>query len=174
MECQILENNYYIHNDLVILGCTLWTDYRLLDPIIPQELAMLEAQKTINDFKYIRNSSEKYRKLRPKDCLDSHNNSLMFLKHSLDKFKSHKVGIVTHHPPIVKCINPRYSNTSINSSYASNLDKFVAESNALFWVSGHTHYSVDYMLGNTRIISNPKGYSTDLNPDFVDDLVIEV
>lgn len=26
------------------------------------------------------------------------------------------------------------------------------------WVHGHTHMSVDYMVGSCRVVSNPRGY----------------
>lgn len=27
------------------------------------------------------------------------------------------------------------------------------------WIHGHTHEKADYMIGNTRIVSNPRGYN---------------
>ncbi len=42
------------------------------------------------------------------------------------------------------------------------------------WVHGHTHYSFDYMVGNCRVICNPRGYSNIDNPDFNPNLVVEI
>lgn len=171
----VLENDYYIYKDLVVLGCTLWTDYKLLEPLVSQSMAMNECYKRMNDFNQIRNSDEGYRKLAPKDLLFAHYESLNFLKTYLEVFKDWNIGIVTHHPPTIKCIEPSYHKDIVSTAYASNLDEFVAYSGAKFWVSGHTHFSCDFMLGDTRVISNPRGYwPNHLNPNFVKDLVIEI
>jgi hypothetical protein len=42
-------------------------------------------------------------------------------------------------------------------------------------VHGHIHENNDYMVGNCRIISNPRGYhGMELNPNFNPRLDIEV
>jgi predicted phosphodiesterase len=171
----VLENDYYIYKDLVVLGCTLWTDYKLFEPVTPQALTMNECYNRMNDFNQIRNSDYNYRKLAPRDLLFAHKQSIDFLKTYLDIFKDYNIGIVTHHPPTIKCIDPKYHKDLVSAAYASNLDEFVAYSGAKFWVSGHSHYSVDFMLGNTRVISNPSGYwPNHLNPNFIKDLVITI
>jgi len=154
----ILENDYYIHNDLVILGCTLWTDYKLFDPIVPQSLAMNHCYTGMNDFSRIRNSDKDYRKIRPNDLLAKNIESLDFLTTYLEVFKDWKVGVATHHSPSIKGVNPIHHKDILSSSYASNLDEFVGYSGAKFWAFGHTHYKVDTYIGDTRFISNPKGY----------------
>lgn len=171
----VLENDYYIYKDLVVLGCTLWTDYKLLEPLVHQALAMNQCYNRMNDFNQIRNSDEGYRKLAPRDLLFAHYESIDFLKTYLEVFKGWNVGIVTHHPPTIKCIEPSYHKDIVSAAYASNLDEFVAYSGAKFWVSGHSHMSCDFMLGDTRVISNPGGYwPNHLNPNFVKDLVITI
>jgi predicted phosphohydrolase len=171
----VLENDYYIYKDLVILGCTLWTDYKLFEPLIPQGMAMNECYKRMNDFNCIRNSNEGYRKLAPKDLLLAHYESLNFLETYLEVFKDLNVGIVTHHSPTIKCLEPSYHKDIVSAAYASNLDEFVAYSGAKFWVKGHDHMSCNFMLGNTRVISNPCGYwPNHLNLNFVKDLVVTI
>ena len=170
----VLENDYYIYKDLVILGCTLWTDYRLLDPIIPQGLAMHECYKVMNDFNTIRNSSYGYRKMHSVDVLNAHKESVDFLSSYLEVFKDWNVGVITHHPPSIRCINPKHHKDIISCAYASNLDELVAYSKAKFWVTGHTHYSCRFMLGDTLVVSNPAGYNVSPNTNFIKDLVIEV
>ena len=41
------------------------------------------------------------------------------------------------------------------------------------WVHGHVHHSVGYVLGETQVLCNPRGYA-DENPAFDPALVIEV
>ena len=170
----VLENDFYIYKDLVILGCTLWTDYRLLEPIVPKELAMSTCYKGMNDFNLIRNSDKEYRKIIPSDLLKAHMDSVDFLKTYLEVFKGCDIGIITHHAPSIKCIDPKYHKDILSAAYASNLDEFVAYSGAKFWVSGHTHYYYRFMLGDTLVLSHPRGYINDINPFFDPKLVEEV
>ena len=49
----------------------------------------------------------------------------------------------------------------------------VEQSGAKLWIHGHTHGSRDYMLGQTRVICNPRGYPP-FNQQFNPNLVVEV
>lgn len=43
------------------------------------------------------------------------------------------------------------------------------------WVHGHMHNSVDYRVGATRVVTNPRGYAGhEINPNFNPQLVIEI
>ena len=62
--------------------------------------------------------------------------------------------IITHHAPSFK------SSCSINPlapAFCNNLDQLVKESGAKLWIHGHTHNACDYMIRNTRVVSNPVG-----------------
>lgn len=170
----VLENDYYIYKDLVILGCTFWTDYKLLEPVVPQSLAMNTCEQGMNDFFRIRNSNNNYKQLRAKDLLQAHKESLDFLSAYLEVFKDLNIGIITHHSPSIKCIDPKYHNDILSAAYASNLDEFVAYSGAKFWITGHTHYKYKFMLGDTLVLSNPMGYINNINPNFIPNLVEEI
>jgi hypothetical protein len=63
----------------------------------------------------------------------------------------------------------------IDAAYASNLDDLVAASRARLWIHGHTHRAADYIIGETRVVSNPRGYA-DLweETGFKPELVIEI
>jgi predicted phosphodiesterase len=52
----------------------------------------------------------------------------------------------------------------VSAAYASHLDSLVAASHARLWTHGHLHRPADYWIGDTRIVSNPRGY-----PDEVKD-----
>ncbi len=55
--------------------------------------------------------------------------------------------IITHFAPSSKSA----------STFCNNLDQLVKESGAKLWIHGHTHESCDYMIRNTRVVSNPVG-----------------
>ena len=48
----------------------------------------------------------------------------------------------------------------------------IEEKKPALWIHGHAHNSVDYTIGETRILSNPRGYSNRLNRNFDDNLII--
>ncbi len=83
--------------------------------------------------------------------------------------------VVTHHGPSLKSIHPRYEGSPINQFFASDLDWLIESRKPAFWVQGHTHESLDYKIGDTRVVCNPFGYVRESeNPNFNPKLVIEV
>jgi hypothetical protein len=47
----------------------------------------------------------------------------------------------------------------MNGAYSSSLDDFIMDHPQIkTWVHGHMHDAVDYMIGTTRLLSNPRGY----------------
>jgi hypothetical protein len=47
----------------------------------------------------------------------------------------------------------------MNGGYHSHLEYFIMDHPQIkTWVHGHMHDAVDYMIGETRILSNPRGY----------------
>jgi Icc-related predicted phosphoesterase len=66
--------------------------------------------------------------------------------------------VVTHHAPSHRSLSKDVRTDPLAPAYASALDDFVAQSGADLWIHGHTHIRCDYYLGNTRVISNPRGY----------------
>ena len=42
------------------------------------------------------------------------------------------------------------------------------------WIHGHTHFNVDYKIGQTRVVTNQRGYVDTPNETFDPSLVLEV
>ena len=83
--------------------------------------------------------------------------------------------VVTHHGPSLKSIHPRYEGSPINQFFASDLEWIINSRRPAIWVQGHTHESLDYKIGDTRIVCNPFGYVRESeNPNFDPKLIIEV
>lgn len=171
----ILENDFVVIKDWVFLGATLWTDFRN-----GNALDMMEASQCMNDYKTIR-ITPKYRKMNPDDTYNFHKKSKQFLSEKLKEFKDSKVWILTHHGPSYQSVHSKYKNSGIaNSAYVSDLDEFILSHPQIkYWSHGHTHESFDYMIGDCRVICNPRGYyngynSNDLNQNFNPNLEIEI
>ena len=71
-----------------------------------------------------------------------------------------KYVVCTHHSPSHQSCHPRYKHDQImNGGYHSDLEQFIMDRpNIKLWTHGHTHEDFDYMVGNTRVVCNPRGY----------------
>ncbi len=165
-----LENDEVVINDTRILGCTLWTDFMLLGDD-SRGTAMFEAHQQMNDYRLIRRSP-RYSKLRPSDTRSIHLTSVRWLEARLSKPFAGKTVIVTHHAPSAKSLDPRYPVELISTAFASPLETLVRESRADLWIHGHTHYCADYRIGDTRVVSNQRGYPDEPAPGFDSELVL--
>ncbi len=166
----ILENDYVKIKDWVFLCCTLWTDFRNENP-----LEMMESGRYMNDYKTIRIGSN-YRKLNPDDTLKAHRQSKQFLLKKLEEFKNEKIWIATHHAPSHRSISPKYKTFSCNSAFCSDLDDLILNHPIIkYWSHGHIHESMDYMIGECRVLCNPRGYfPMEINPDFDPNLEVKL
>lgn len=167
-----LENNYKIIDDIVFIGATLWTDFKLYGESF-QLWDMQNSVKYMNDYKYNHyEDNGELRLLRPEDTLDMFNKSFEFIRDTVKKFSDKKVVIITHHAPSIKSIHAKYLNGFSNACYASNLEQFILlNPNIKLWIHGHVHNNFDYIIGDTRVVCNPRGYemymeNLEFNPDF--------
>lgn len=71
-----------------------------------------------------------------------------------------KIVVVGHHAPTKASTHPRYADeTLINGAYSSDLTDFILDRPQIkLWTHGHTHHVLDYMVGTTRVLCNPRGY----------------
>jgi predicted phosphodiesterase len=160
----VASNDVHSIDGVDFLGCTLWTNFDLFGD---RHKAMVLAGDMMNDFSKIRVDNYR-RKFRPADALARHNESVAFLKNGLARSNASQKVVVTHHKPIATAGDlkaPDGYPDLIQANYCSDLtaDFFVDGPDA--WVFGHTHQSVDAVVGRdrgrgrgpTRLISNAKG-----------------
>lgn len=155
------------------IGMTLWTDFQLYGT--PVE-SMSIAAKSLEDFRCIKiERGYKYRKLTPADTVRLHRASLEFLQNELDRSFEGLTIVVTHHAPSPSSIASRYAESPLNPAFVSNLEELIRHYQPSLWVHGHVHDSFDYMIGQTRVICNPRGYFPhELNPLFDPGLVVQL
>mgnify|MGYP003672646938 CR=1 FL=1 len=144
-------------------ACTLWTDMNRGDPIV-----MVDAMQ-MSDYRLITKAGHP---LRPTDTLKMHETSMEYLRDSVQEGDV----VVTHHAPSEQSIDKsRYGDVPINFCYYTELSEFILEKKPALWIHGHTHVSNDYMIGDTRVVCNPRGYvGHEVNPNFDPELVVEV
>lgn len=167
-----LQNESIVIDGVRFLVATLWTDFNLIGN---QPLAMVMAQTTMNDYKLILQNDRNSAKLLPATVLHEHNVSMEFLTEELNKDFDGPTVVATHHAPSEQSCLPDFRGDPNNFCYASNLERFVDTFDIALWVHGHVHGSVDYMIGDTRVACNPRGYVGHAeNVNFDPNLLLEV
>lgn len=150
-----LERDSKLINDVLFVGGTLWTDCNKDDPLTLHALTDL-----MNDFTCIRNDGHDYTKLRPIHTMSRHQQTLDYFKIILEQNKDKKCVIVGHHAPSFQSIAPEYvSQNLMNGAFVSDLSEFILDHPQIkLWIHGHMHANFDYLIGDTRVICNPRGY----------------
>jgi Icc-related predicted phosphoesterase len=158
----ILENETVDILDYTFIGATVWTNMNDED-----SLTLYHTTSMMNDFHSIKNSARtvnewgKPARLTPEDTVAAHKKSMDYINHITYNRPNYKFIVVGHHCPSFKSVHPKYANDKImNGAFASDLDDFIAYRPQIrLWTHGHTHEQFDYMIGETRIVCNPRGYS---------------
>jgi len=163
-ECAKFPNVYFLErdtkviDDVVFIGGTLWTDLNNHDPI-----TMHAIKDMMNDYRIIRNDHRAYAKLSPEDTALRHKLTKEYFKLILSDHKESKCVIVGHHSPSKLSTHQQYANQYLmNGGYSSDMSQFILDHPQIkLWTHGHTHHPFDYMIGETRIVCNPRGYETE-------------
>jgi Icc-related predicted phosphoesterase len=164
----VLEKETFVLNDVTFIGGTLWTDMNNQD-----RHTLYEVDRYMNDFRIIKNSNSSVSfkdedgnfhtrpsKFSTSDAVQEHLAMLDCIKSVVDGKPDDKFVVVGHHAPSKTSTHPRYADdTVINGGYSSNLDSFIiVRPQIKLWTHGHTHEEFDYVIGDTRIVCNPRGY----------------
>lgn len=160
-ECDKFPNVYFLEDqikkidDVTFIGCTLWTDMNKGDP-----LTLHAVTDMMNDYRIIRNDEKGYTKLRPAHTAWRHARSIEYIRTVIEGKFDEKFVVVGHHAPSPMSTHEKYKNDRLmNGAYSSDLSEFILDHPQIkIWTHGHTHHNFDYMIGDTRIVCNPRGY----------------
>ena len=158
--CQAHSNLFALDRSVVevaghrILGTTLW---------FPETVEAKRYAGQWNDFHRIPNLDEwVYRE---------HKKDLTFLRRELHEGDI----VVSHYLPGWQSVAPIFQGSELNCYFVSDVSDLIGKKKPALWCHGHTHASLDYQLGSTRVVCNPFGYAGhELNPDFVEQLIVQV
>jgi predicted phosphohydrolase len=161
-----LNNSKVIIDDVVYIGSTLWSDFENDNPI-----SKMQVEKGLYDYSLI---DYKGKPISTDDVLSIFKINVFYLEYELKKHKEDKVVVITHHAPSYQSIHPKYNSHGLNGGFASDLN-WLIESNPQirYWFHGHTHTSFNYLIGETRIVCNPKGYGKE-NSEYNPNLTLEI
>jgi len=161
MACGVHENIYFLErdtkviDDVVFVGGTLWTDMNKFDP-----LTLHAVRDMMMDYRAINNDKAGFRKLKPADTCERHKMTLDYIKHVVDENKAKRCVVVGHHSPSFQSVADEYkSEYLMNGAYHSSLEEVMLDRPQIkLWTHGHTHHPFDYVIGETRVVCNPRGY----------------
>ena len=139
-------------NGVRIVSATLWTNFNHDNPV-----AHYVVGQSMNDFRLIKNFTTT-------TAYEAHLYQLEFLRKHI---KNGVDIVVTHHAPSFRSAHPDYVGNPLNDGFMSDLDQFVEESKAKYWVHGHVHWQQDYMIGETRVICNPCCYPNERSTPYL-------
>jgi len=142
----------------MFMGATLWTDLNKGD-----SLTAFHLRGSMNDYKVVQNfypAKSVYHKLTPEHTAATHFKTKQYFRLMLAEHRDKPFVVITHHAPSFASVNEKYLNdTTMNGGYASDLSEDILDNdNIKVWVHGHMHDGVDYMIGDTRVLANPRGY----------------
>lgn len=169
----ILDKEIFELNDTVFVGGTLWTDMNKEDP-----LTLHMISKMMNDFRTVDNSNRevtfktfdednkptfrtRIARFSPEDAVEDHKKMLDYIRIIYEQTPPWKqIVVVGHHTPSHNSCHPRYKDDrEMNGGYHSDLSEFMLDRPAIkLWTHGHTHEVFDYMVGECRVVCNPRGY----------------
>ncbi|HET7179266.1 MAG TPA: metallophosphoesterase [Chryseosolibacter sp.] len=143
-----LVNNVSVeHKGVRLVFSTLWTR------ISPEKESVIT--RGMADFHLI---TDKDKKLSASRYNGLHEKARDFLLREL-QIKRPRTIVVSHHVPTFYNYPEKYAESDLNQGFAVELYDLVADSNADFWISGHTHEVVsDFTIGSTVLTSNQLGY----------------
>ena len=143
----LLQQNAIEIDGVLVVGCILgsWIS----------DAASVEVLQKVNDFRKIKDwTIVKHNQ--------AHLEDLAWLKKALGTTQISRVLVVTHYAPEVSQTSvPDKVDSPIVSAFATDLMTLDHPelSKASSWLFGHTHYTTDFVIRGTRMISNQRGYA---------------
>jgi hypothetical protein len=164
MGVHLLENATALFGTLRIIGATGWTDYEAFGQAL-REPGMRVAYDLMRDHKKIKWRRDPWMRFRPQEARALHLQSRAYIEKELAKPHEGETLILTHHAATIEAVAPANQRSLSSLAYFSALTPIVERYQPRWWVSGHTHLSMNFRCGLTQMISNPAGYA-DENPYF--------
>ena len=165
-----------------LFGGTMWTDYDQSD-----WFAMQDAKNKMNDHRIIEKikppgdepvvggEAKPYvGRFLPEDAVLEYQDTVAELvSHVIDHPDTKKI-IMTHHAPTAQSIHPRYAGMRLNAAYYTEMSNWIMDQPDIkYWFHGHMHDNFDYIVGECRVVCNPRGYvGYELNENFQDEFEV--
>jgi predicted phosphodiesterase len=164
----VMERDVKVIDDVTFIGGTLWTDMNNMDT-----MTLYHMRTMMNDFRVIQNSGTpvnfrdqdgkfhtRVGKFMPEDAVAEHIKMKQYIQSVVQGNHDTKYVVVGHHSPSRRSTHEMYAHdTVMNGGYSSDLNEFIEDHPQIkLWTHGHTHHPFDYVVGETRVVCNPRGY----------------
>lgn len=147
----ILDKTYYIHEDTLFCGCTLWS-------YIFQDLP-----KFVNIYNFSKDDYNKNNFIEKKFIT----NTIKFAQKM-----NYKIVMITHYPPSKQLLTKQKLKFYYSRLYYNNMDYLFT--NNITWIYGHTHVNIQKQIYNTSFLSNQKGNLKDKNNNYTKDFNVKI
>lgn len=174
---RVLDHEAWQHHGVRFLGCTLWSDYRLFDSPVQREQGLRQAGEMVRDFSRIRVAPDFDEKFTPALSQHLFDRAVAWLERQFAIAHDGPTVVITHFAPARGSIAAKFAGSPLNACFVSDLEPQIRRWQPALWLHGHVHDSVDYRIGNTRIVANPRGYAPEgviENQSFDASLTVEV
>ena len=170
LDVAFLDDSEAVIGGVRFLGGTLWADYALFG--VDQSAEMMDlARRRMMDHRRILEAPGRF--ITPEEALALHQAARSWLSARLAVPHDGPTVVVTHHGPHPLSLAPRFREDLTSAAFISDLSPLIERHQPALWVHGHTHVGLDYRVGRTRIVCNPRGYGNE-NPGFDPILTIDV
>lgn len=151
---ELLEKDKTMLEDWEVIGLTMWSN------ILPKYSHLLNCVDKIKTTIY-KNENKRKQGIGYEKLNELHYKSKEWLYNNYNKTK--KTIIITHHPITHKNISqPMYEHEPIERKQAFATNLHFTNEKILVCISGHTHFSHDFIDNNIRYISNQMGYKEEM------------
>jgi hypothetical protein len=140
-----------------VVGATLWTDFRLGAPGVPQAAAMDAARRGMNDFENIYTGARAA--FAPEDAAALHARSLVAIADAVAAARAAGAAalVLTHHAPL-RAAAPTGARAALAPAYASDLVDALSAMAPDAWLFGHVHETFSARVGRTFVGCACRGY----------------
>lgn len=166
-------NFYHLHNKTFIIdgvhfyGGTMFTDFNLYGET-EAWFAKADAKGCIADFHWILKGDRRW-------TVTDHEEEHQLFREGLELFlkgEHEKRVVITHFMPTEKVAHPQFAGSKLNPYFTANMERFMGWKG--LWLCGHGHSNADVMIGDTRVVINPKGYGRENAEGFIPNLIVEI
>jgi len=192
----LLDTSSVVIDRVRFIGTTLWSDFMSAPSYLMWGERVRGAMR-MNDYRCIKvGKGRGGDRILPRDTIAAHKVGVKYLIEQLATPFDGETVVVTHHAPSEKSLFGGKVGTDLDWCYASALDYLMMAADSpeaiahnlspahvppSMWIHGHVHANQDYMIGDCRVLANPRGYpkyamanAPRENPAFDDQLVVEV
>lgn len=150
-DVHFLDNGAVTINGVRIVGATFWSDFGG-----GNQRLMAEARNMMTDYSAISDGTATLGSLKPSRIYQEHLQSADFIRAELAGRDSRRLIVVTHHAPSPQ--STRGKRRGFDKLYGSDYEQLMRDYDPDLWIHGHVHESFEYLIDQTIVACNPRGY----------------